>query len=277
MTLSTFLIVLFAAALHATWNAIVKSGQDKLLTTALVTGAGALLAALALPFLPAPAPESWPFIAASALLQIVYYSLVARTYQVTDMSLAYPLMRGTAPLIVTLVSVFALSVPLAPGAWLGILIICGGVMSMALGRHSNSGTGVALAFLNATVIATYTLVDGAGVRQSGAAAAYTLWIFLLTGVPYLLWGLTVRKEAFVPYLTRNWSNGLIGGFGTVASYGLALWAMTHAPVAVIAALRETSILFGTMISVFLLRETTSRRRIIAAVMIALGAIVLRLS
>ncbi|MCA0044644.1 EamA family transporter [Celeribacter litoreus] len=278
MSLTTFLIMMFAAALHATWNAIVKGGSDKLMTTALVTGAGALLSALFLPFLPAPAPESWPFIAASSVMQIVYYVLVAQTYRLADMSLTYPLMRGTAPLIVAAVSILLGTEHLAPMAWIGVLIICTGVLSMALGRHpSDQRTGLLLALLNATVIASYTLVDGAGVRRSDAPAAYTLWIFLLTGVPMILWGLVVRKDWFVAYARAQWHVGLIGGFGTVTSYGLALWAMTLAPVAVIAALRETSILFGTLISLFILREQVGKRRIIAAVCIAIGAIALRLS
>ena len=127
------------------------------------------------------------------------------------------------------------------------------------------------------LIASYTLIDGAGVRRSGAPAAYTLWIFLLTGVPLLLWAISTRGKTFRRYVGRNWHLGLVGGFGTVASYGLALWAMTVAPVAVIAALRETSILFGTAISGFVLKEKISPIRIVGACVIAAGAIMLRLT
>jgi drug/metabolite transporter (DMT)-like permease len=134
-----------------------------------------------------------------------------------------------------------------------------------------------LAFLNAGVIAGYTLIDGIGVRRSGAPAAYTLWIFLLGGLPLAAWAIAARRDSIVPYARRNWHFGLIGGAGTLASYGLALWAMTLAPIAVVAALRETSILFGTIISGLVLKEQVGFTRAAAACIIALGAAVLRLA
>ena len=277
MSLTTFCIVLLGAALHATWNAIVKGGNDKLLTTALVAGAAALLAMIALPFLPLPAPASWLCIAASTLFQIGYFILLARTYLIADMSQAYPLMRGTAPLIVAIAGVSFLRESLAPLAWLGVLIICAGILGMAVTKRPGQSRGVSLALLNAVVIAGYTMIDGAGVRRSGTPAAYTLWIFLLTGIPLVLWAFVTRKWAFSRYVAMNWHYGIIGGFGTVASYGLALWAMTQAPVTVISALRETSILFGTIISGVVLKERVDRARITAACTIAAGAIALRLA
>lgn len=277
MSFTTFTVVLVAAAFHASWNAVVKGGNDKLLTTALVTGAAAFLAAITLPFLGMPAPASWPFIAGSVLFQIGYFILVARIYHIADMSLTYPLMRGTAPLIVALASAMVLREPLLPPVWLGIILICSGVLSMAVARQPGNGKGMSLAFLNAMVIAGYTMIDGEGVRRSGAAAGYTLWIFLLTGIPLIVWALTARSTAFIRYVAANWHYGVIGGIGAVASYGLALWAMTTAPIAVVSALRETSILFGTIITAAVLRESVDRRRIIAACIIAAGAAALRLA
>jgi drug/metabolite transporter (DMT)-like permease len=136
---------------------------------------------------------------------------------------------------------------------------------------------VYLALINALVIASYTLVDGVGVRRSGAPAAYTLWLFLLCGTPLALWGLTVRRTSFLPYVRRYWWQGLAGGVGTSASYGLALWSMTRAPVAIVAALRETSILFGIVIAGLILKEPVGMRRVIAACVIAGGAALLRLA
>ncbi len=273
-----FLIVLLGAALHATWNAIVKRGDNTLFTTVLVTGAAALVAAIALPFLPQPAAASWPFITASTLLQLAYFTLVAQTYRITDMGLAYPLMRGTAPLLVSLASLVLLREPLAPAAWIGIGIICVGILGMALqARRDAPALGLAMALLNAAVIAAYTLIDGIGVRKSGAPAAYTLWIFLSTGFVLPAWALLRHRAAFTSYIRRNWSLGLGGGIGTVVSYGLALWAMTTAPVAIVAALRETSILFGTVISGLVLHEKVSRVRIAGACLIVAGAIALRLA
>ncbi len=277
MPLSVFAVVMLAAFLHASWNALVKSAPDKFLGTIMITTASALLAAAVIPFLQAPAASSFPFAIASAGLQIIYFLLIARTYQVADMSQTYPLMRGAAPLIVAFVEAFKMSGSLSPFAWTGVVVICLGVFSIALGGGSNDRPGVRLALLNALVIAGYTLVDGLGVRRSGAPAAYTLWVFFLSGVPLTLWAMTARRSTFIPYLGRHWPLGIAGGIGTTSSYGLALWAMTIAPIAVVAALRETSILFGTLIAGIVLRESVGPRRLIAACIIAAGAALLRLS
>src|SRR5580658_10474885 len=180
MPLMVFAIVMSAALLHASWNAIVKSAGDKFLTTIMVTAAAAVIATVLLPLLPAPAPASWPYAAASAVFQITYFLLVARTYQVADMSQTYPLMRGTAPLLVALVTVFQAGDSLSHIAWIGVVGICVGIFSMTLDIKLHHRKGIYLALLNALVIAGYTLIDGFGVRRSGAPAAYTLWIFLLT-------------------------------------------------------------------------------------------------
>jgi drug/metabolite transporter (DMT)-like permease len=277
MPLFVFAVVISAALLHAAWNAIVKSAGDKFLTTIMVTTAAAALAGAFLPFLTAPAPASWPFACASALFQMAYFLLIARTYQVADMSLAYPLMRGTAPLLVGMATAFLMGDALSPLAWTGVIAICAGIFSIALGTKVTDRKGVYLALLNALVIAGYTLIDGIGVRRSGAPAAYTLLVFLLTGVPLALWIMAARRSAFVPYVRNYWRFGILGGIGSTASYGLALWAMTIAPVAVIAALRETSILFGIAIAGFVLKEHIGLKRIIAACIIACGAAILRLA
>lgn len=268
-------VVLFAALLHAAWNAIVKAGSDTLLTTILVAGFAAFLAGLTLPFLEPPAAPSWPYIAASAILQVIYFWLLARNYQVADLSRSYPLMRGCAPLIVAVVSVWWMGERLSATTWAGIAIICAGILCMAgPGRTGRRGLGLALG--NACIIATYTLVDGVGARLSGAPAAYTLWIFLLAGVVLAAWAVAQKRDRLIRYARSNWHLGLIGGCGTVVSYGLALWAMTLAPVAVIAALRETSILFATAISALILKEKLTTARIVAAAVMALGAATLRI-
>jgi drug/metabolite transporter (DMT)-like permease len=278
MALGVFAIVLFAAALHASWNAIVKGGGDKLLTTILVTTSAALIGAIALPALRQPEAASWPFILASSVFQIAYFVLLARTYQVADMSQTYPVMRGTAPLLVAVVSVLALGAHLTATMWVGVGVICLGILGMAAGNRRGNRTGVALALVNAMVIAGYTLIDGMGVRRSGAPAAYTLWIFLISGVPLSAWALRMRDGAtLAQYVRRNWHLGLIGGAGSLASYGLALWAMTIAPIAVVAALRETSIVFGAIISGLVLKEHVGWARLAAACTIAAGAAVLRLA
>ncbi|WP_145206832.1 EamA family transporter [Sphingobium sp. B2] len=278
MSFVVFGIILFAALLHASWNAIVKGAGDKLLTTVLVTASASVIAVVALPFLPVPARASWPFIAASVVFQVIYFVLVARTYRIADMSLTYPLMRGTAPLIVAVASAVAIGEHLSARAWIGVGIICAGILSMAVsGRHGDGGKGTPLALMSAITIACYTLIDGIGVRRSSAPASYTLWIFLLTGLSLAAWAIATQRASLGVYVRRNWPYGLVGGFGTLASYGLALWAMTVAPVAVVAALRETSILFGTAISAVLLHERVGPARIIAVCIIAAGAATLRLA
>ena len=193
------------------------------------------------------------------------------------MSQAYPLMRGTAPLLVALVSRFWLGEHLSPAAWAGVALICSGVLSLALAGRGANVQGVRAALLNAVVIAAYTLIDGAGVRASGEPVAYTLWLNLLSGVPLLAWVLAARWRTFLPYAHTHLGLGVIGGFGTLSSYGLALWAMTKAPVATVAALRETAILFALLISVFILKEKASIWRYIAGAVIACGVLVLKLA
>lgn len=276
MPAGVFGVVLFAAFLHASWNAIVKRGGDTLLTMVLVTGSAALVAVLALPFLPAPARASWPFLAASTVIQCAYFLLVARAYRVADMSGTYPVMRGSAPLLVALAGTFWLGEALPSRAWAGVGIVCLGILGMAAGfRRGTSREGLWLALANGVVIATYTLVDGIGVRKSGSPAAYTLWIFAIGGVIFVTGALWKRGRAFTAYAALNWHLGVLGGMGSLVSYGLALWAMTFSPVAVVAAMRETSILFATAISGLVLRERIGLVRIVAASLIAVGAIVLR--
>jgi len=232
------------------------------------------LRALALPFLPLPAAQSWPYIAGSVALQFIYYTLLVRAYAAGDMSHTYPIMRGGAPLIVAALSASLVGEPLTAARWLGVGLICSGVLGLAIHRSASltphhAATGYALA--NAAAIAAYTLVDGIGVRKSQAPASYTLWLFLLIGAVRLSWTLLLRRRELLAYLRRYWPQGLAGGVGTVSSYGLALWAMTIAPVALVAALRETSILFAAVISALVLKERVTPMRIASAVLIAAGA------
>ena len=277
MSGAVFGLIIFAAALHATWNAIVKAGRNTLLTTVIVTASAAIWAAVFLPFLPSPDPQSWPYIALSVVLQIAYFGLLARIYRIADMSQTYPLMRGVAPLIVTLAAIILLGEIPSEKAALGIVIICCGILVMMFTSGRQSRPGLALALLNAVVIGGYTLVDGIGVRLSAAPAAYTLWIFLLTGTGIALYAALTRLAETCQYVQANWRLGVIGGLGTLTSYGLALYAMTLAPVAVVAALRETSILFAVAISGLVLGERIGRVRILSVGVIAIGAFAVRLA
>ncbi len=280
MSTTVVLIVLASALIHASWNALLKAGSDKLLNTVMVAGGCGLIAAVKLPFLPSPAEASWPYLAASAVLQIIYFLLLAAAYRSGDMSQAYPIMRGTAPLLVAIASGPLIGEALPAARWAGILLISGGVISLSFERSDlllRHRSGVWFALANAAVICAYTLVDGIGVRASGSPVAYTLWIFVLASAPLVIWAMAARGAAFRQLIRRRYRIALIGGLGTGGSYVLALWAMTLAPVAAVAALRETSIVFVLIISVVVLKEQLTARRMTSALIIAIGAVAIRLS
>jgi drug/metabolite transporter (DMT)-like permease len=270
-------VVLFGAALHAIWNAMVKAGSDKSLDAAMIALGSGVIGLTFLPFVPLPEPAAWKFIAVSCLFQFAYFQLVAAAYRAGDIGLVYPLMRGAAPLIVASTSGLILGEHLSSGAFAGILIISAGVLALAFEARRGGREAFQLALANACVIACYTFIDGAGVRVAGNALSYTLWMVLLP--PILLFGWAIYKrgaDVVGNHVRQNWKRGLLGGAGSIASYGLALWAMTKAPVATVAALRETAILFALLISVVVLKEKASPIRYIAGATIAAGVLVLRL-
>jgi drug/metabolite transporter (DMT)-like permease len=272
------LLVLFGAFLHATWNAIIKAGNNKSLDAALVSAGGAVAALPFLPLLPLPQAAAWPFIGASAILQFAYFQLVAAAYRAGDIGVVYPLMRGCAPLLIAATSGFILHESLSGGALLGTMTICAGILTLVFEARKGSRHAIMLALINACVIATYTYVDGIGARLSGNAISYTLWMALLPPVLLFAWAISQRGVfAVAMHVRYNWWRGLIGGTGSIASYGFALWAMTRAPIATVAALRETSILFALVISVVVLKEKASAWRYIAGVIIALGGLILKLA
>lgn len=273
-----FALVLLAAAVHAGWNAILKGAGDPMASVVLVAVAAAVISAAALPFMPALAPPSWAFAAGSAVLQSAYFLLLGRAYATSEMSLVYPVMRGASPLLTALLSMAVIGEVLVPGAWAGVGLISLGVLALAVGaRARDARAGLLLALANAAVIASYTIVDGVGARLSGAPIAYTLWVFLLTGILMGGWAALDGRQRGFELFGRYWLRGLAAGAGALASYAAALWAMTLAPVAMVAALRETSILFGMAISAIVLKERTSPMRLAAAGIITLGALTLRLA
>jgi uncharacterized membrane protein len=276
---TVFALVLLAALLSATWNAIVKGGSDKYLQAVLIANAAAVIGLFLLPFLPQPTAASWIYIAASALLQVLYYNLLARAFRAGDFSHAYPLMRGTAPLIVSLVSGPVIGESLSLGRWLGVALICAGVMGLAWEARSRIGANSAVikyGLMNALIIATYTTIDGIGVRESGASAAYTMWIFEVTALVLLLGALFTRPRELLLYAQGRLRSALIGGVAMLIAYEITLWAMTQAPIAVVAALRETSMVFGIAIAVLVLKERAGVRRFAATALIASGAMAIRL-
>ncbi|MFO1465730.1 MAG: EamA family transporter [Steroidobacteraceae bacterium] len=280
MPLSVLAAVLIGALLHAGWNILVKREPDKLLATAgLYLGSGFIAAAL-LPLLPPPAPAAFAFLAASTLCELLYGVLLSRAYHLGDLSHAYPLMRGTPPLLVAVGSALFAGEHLPCWAWVGVGLVSAGILSLVLHAHrgprrTGNATATRLALLNAGVIASYTLIDGLGVRASGQPLSYILWLFLLIGSAWMLWALLMAGTQSRLQLLRNAPRSLAGGACSLGSYGIALWAMTRAPIAAVAAVRETSIVFGLLLGRLVLKERITPARAIAALLVTLGVYLIR--
>lgn len=278
LTLGVTFAVLGAALMHAAWNAIIKSGREPLLDMALLTLAGSLLAiAIALvAAVPPPSAAAWPYIAASTVVHIGYYATLAAAYRAGDLSHGYPIMRGTAPLFTAIGTWLALGESLSAGATMGVLLICAGVLSLGTAGGGASRLATGWALLNALIIAIYTLADGAGVRVSGDALGYVVWLFVVHGLPFSLGVLAIKRGTFLRHAAKNWRRGFAGALLSGLSYGIALWAMTRAPVAIIAALRETSVIFAALIGALILKEGHLAPRLVGAAVVLAGVIALKL-
>jgi drug/metabolite transporter (DMT)-like permease len=279
LSLGVTLAVLGAGLLHAGWNALIKSagGGDALLDTATIIAGSTLCSLAALPFLPVPLAEAWPMAAASVVIHFGYYLTLAEAYRIGDLSFAYPLMRGTAPLLVTLLGIVFLRELPAPSVAVGIVLICSGIVAIAFAqRHHHPRAAVYWALANAAIIGVYTLIDGAGARASGNALSYVVYLTFLEGVFFLAWVRWRKGAAAVPYIARQWRRGLLGGFCSVAAYGIVLWAMTRAPIAAVSALRETSVLFAAIIGTVLLKEGFGIARLAGAASVVAGVAALKL-
>ena len=289
LTLPVTLIVLFGALLHASWNALVKSSTDKSLDTALIHVLGGAVALPLVWLAGLPPQASLPYLAASIIIHIGYYIALAGAYRHGDLGLTYPIMRGLAPLLVALASGIVIGEHLSMLGWLGVAGISSGVLLVgwsrtvfAQGAH-RAALGFALS--NAVIIAIYTVVDGLGVRvaaeHGGSALQYVATLFLIDGFPYFLFVMSQRKaqqrtDAWT-YMRRRWPLALLGTLASLGSYGIALWAMTQAPVATVAALREVSVLFAALLGAVFLKEAFGLQRGAGTLLIVTGVAALRLA
>jgi phosphonate utilization associated putative membrane protein len=281
------LAVLFGALLHAGWNALIKSGRDKSLDTALVHSLGIFIAVPLVLYTGLPAAASWPYMFASMAIHLGYYIALAGAYKHGELGLTYPVMRGCAPLLVAMGSFAFIGEGISGMGWLGVATVCVGVLTLGLSRstlrhgdESQRRKALGFALANAAIIALYTVIDGLGVRASGDALAYVAALFLFDGIPFLLlvlWRRPGQRRAALRYMAGRWKVALIGTAASLGSYGIALWAMTHAPVAVVAALRETSVLFAALIGVLFLRESFGWQRAAGTAVIVAGVMLLRLA
>jgi drug/metabolite transporter (DMT)-like permease len=278
LSFEVMLVVLLGAALHASWNALVKSGSDPFLdTVSVATGAAAVMAGV-LFFLPLPQEVSWRCLIASVVIHVAYYGLLVLAYQGGDLSLVYPIMRGTAPAFTAVLGTALLNEWPSWGGWTGVFLVSGGVVLLAAESPRTKDfrlAPVVFALLNAGVIVSYTLVDGLGARLSGNAFSYTGWVLMLTGVLVFVVSLGFRGRQVTSHVLAHWKKGTIGGGCTFASYSLALWAMTKAPIAPVAALRETSIIFSALLALLVLKERITTLRYVSIAIVTTGVIAIK--
>jgi drug/metabolite transporter (DMT)-like permease len=275
-----FAAVLFAALCHASWNTLLKIRLDPFAANALITVASGAIAAAALPFVGFAAIVSWPWLVASIILHLAYYYGLTEAYRTGDLSQVYPIARGAAPLMTAVISTTALGEDIGLFGWIGILSLVAGVFLLSIrgGRDLTriDRRAVGFAFFTAMTICGYSLTDGIGARVSGNAHAYAALLFILDGSCMAAFALWRRGQSILTEARIYWKTGLFGGALSVTSYWIVIWAMTVAPIAIVAALRETSVLFAAVISVIILKEQLRPARVIAALMIVFGLALIRL-
>ena len=269
-------LVLCAALMHATWNAIIKSDRDRLVSFGMVMGAGTVLGLAAAPFVPLPAPASWKWLAASTAIHNFYYFFLLRAYAHGDLSHVYPIARGLGPTLVAIFSGALVGEHLAAHEAAGVTLVSLGILTLAFARgfRGFEPRPTFYAVVTGVTIASYTVSDGLGVRSSGDALSYIVWLNVWEGPWVILAAIAVRRRTMVPYLRRWWWRGTIGGVVATLGYSIAIWALSIGAMAHVAALRETSVLFAAVIGTVLLGEGFGRVRVLAAVAIVAGLVLM---
>jgi drug/metabolite transporter (DMT)-like permease len=276
-----FAAVLFAAACHAGWNAAIKTGLDPLSSTVLITTGAGLVSLVLIPFAGLPPAAAWPWVIASVVIHLFYFIGLSEAYRTGDLGQVYPLARGSAPLMTAGVTTLALGERLGLTGWGGIVILAAGVLLLSLrgGRllEPPDRRAVLFALFTALTICIYSVVDGIGGRTAGNPHPYTLAMFVGNALVMMVYFAIRRGPSGIAPMLKTWPVGLVGGSLQLLSYGIVIWAMTLAPIALVAALRETSVLFGALIAVAFLKEPVRPARIVAALMIVIGLVLIRLS
>ncbi len=275
-----FFVVLLAALCHATWNAFIKVDGDRLVFMAVLLASSGIGALSTTPFLPLPAPESWPYIALSVLLHQGYTIFLLLAYRYGDLSHVYPLARGSAPLIVAFLSVTLIGEQLTRHALLAIFLMGVGIMSLSLTRGAQNlrdPWAVFFALGTGLFIAGYTITDGVGVRLAGNAHSYSAWMLGLEAIPVVAFVLWKRKIRALPQIKRIWKPATLMGLISLAAYWSVIWAMAVAPIALVAALRETSIVLAVLFGVLFLKERLSLARLAATFMTLAGVVLLKVN
>lgn len=269
--------VILAGALHATWNTLVKTGGDRTTTFMLImVGAGLawLPAALVLGL---PDPASWPYLAASAFIHLFYSAALLAAYRHGDLSQVYPIARGSAPALVAIGAWLLVDEFLGIAETAGVAMVSAGILSLAWRRRGSRDNpmGVVYALLTGLTIGGYIIADGMGVRHAGNPVAYIAWLFVVQGSVLAPFGWWLRRHRLREAWSTSWVSGILGGVIASISYGIAVWAMSLGPIAHVTALRETSVLIAALIGTRLLGEPFGHWRVIAAAVVAAGAVTLQ--
>jgi drug/metabolite transporter (DMT)-like permease len=278
MSSEIVLVVLLAAALNAGWNALLKVSGDRIATMAVVTLVGALVSLLALPFVALPEPASWPLLALAIVLHTAYHFALSVAYNYGDLGQVYPISRGSAPLLVTLGAAVFAGELLGVASLIGVLFLSAGVMALAFDRKSGlsrNPSAVLLALLTGAFIAAYTLVDGLGARQAGSVMGFAVCLTIGDGLLTFLIALIWKAREMRTVVKMQFGSSALAGVMQVGSYWMIIWAMALAPLGMVSALRETSVLFAALISTFILKEGFGVWRFVSAGMIACGIVLTR--
>lgn len=277
MSLPVIALVLGAALLHATWNALLKSGDDRLRSIVVMTSAASLASAPALLVLPVPRAAAWPAVALSAALHLGYNLVLVRAYRYGDLGQIYPLARGSSPLLVLAGAMVVAGERPDLATLAGIATISAGIVTLARGRGATSRAGLATSLVTGAFIAAYTVTDGLGGRLAGNPVAYAVWLFVLDGFPMMAVYLVVRRgPARRLPLDREAAKGAVGGLVSLVAYTAVIWAASVSPMGPVSAMRETSVVFAALLGWAFLGEPLTLRRLTSGLLVAIGAIVLAL-
>src|SRR5216683_5871029 len=271
-------LVLCAALMHASWNALVKSDSDRLASFGLVMLAGSLMGLAIAPFVPLPTVAAWKWIAASTAIHVFYFFFLLRAYAHGDLSHVYPIARGLGPTLVAIFSDLLVGERVSLQEGLGVGLVSLGIIGLALGNgwRGLGGRSTLFAILTGVTIAAYTVADGTGVRSSGNPLSYIVWLNIVEGPWLFLAAFYKRRAALLTYLNTQWWRGGAGGVIAALGYGIAIWALSLGTMANVAALRETSVLFAALIGTLLLGEKFGAKRVMAAMVIVAGLLLMNL-
>ncbi|WP_300519690.1 EamA family transporter [Aliiroseovarius sp.] len=278
MSLITLLAVLGAALLHASWNALIKTGGDKQIAMLMLTLGHAAIGAMVVLFRPFPATEVWPWLIASGAIHTAYQLFLAYAYEHGDLSRVYPIARGGAPLIVALVGAVVLADVIAAMEYLGVLVLGLGILLMARGVFQDGESRRLLPFALGSAVATagYSLVDGMGARLSGDAVGFVAWLLIMSALFYTPVVLVQKGTKVLRAPAKSWAFGAVASAASYLAYAVVVWAMTQAPIALVTALRETSILFAVLIGRLFFGEPLQNGKLLAVGLIVTGVVLTRL-